>query len=120
VDLSRLCCEGRRIARSAIARPRKSALPHGAVLSPDLPRDMPGIGHWGPRGANEFSRKPITGITGCCVRAASGHAAPPPRSAMKVASSHLPSTVRLGERSDVSLKHKKNDQSSSSGNLTKN
>jgi hypothetical protein len=27
-------------------------------------------------------RKPITGIAGCCARAASGHAAAPPMSAM--------------------------------------
>jgi hypothetical protein len=34
------------------SRDRGSRLfPHGAVLSPDLPRDMPGIGHGGPRGA---------------------------------------------------------------------
>jgi hypothetical protein len=29
-------------------------------------------------------RKPITGIAGCCARAASGHAAALPRSAMKL------------------------------------
>ena len=38
---------------------------------------------------DELPRNPITGIAGCCARAASGHAAAaPPRSVMKWAAPH--------------------------------
>ena len=47
------------------------------------------------RRADVLRRNPITGIAGCCARAASGHAAAPPRSVMKSRASfdHL-----VGER----------------------
>jgi hypothetical protein len=72
---------GCKIGQSVVSVLRPAILDHD-ILALHVAGFANALPECGRSASAELLRNPITGIAGCCARPASGHAAPPPSSAM--------------------------------------